>query len=1670
MASLVGGITPVDNFDIFNNGLLDLTVGVVTVATAGAYRITNGTTFDEFTGTFVYDIDGHLISGTITGWRHSTATTGFEVSGLSIDVADFLTQLDTNDTATFLSAVFGGADTMTGTTLGDNINAYGGDDKVSGLGGDDSLEGGSGKDTLDGGAGGDTLSGGADNDSLLGGAGDDFLQGGVGDDTMAGGVGDDIYRVLDTGDKVTEFVGEGDDMIVSDIDFDLSINGANIENLTLTDTAKIGKGNALDNAIFGSGNDDTISGGEGDDTLLGAAGADSMVGGNGDDLYGVEDKTDTVVEEADGGDDTIVSTIDYELGANLENLFLAAGAVNGTGNDLNNTILGNADANTLDGEAGQDTLLGGDGGDTYIVDNAGDKVAELAGQGIDTVKSSVNYVLGANLEALFLTDSATTGTGNKLDNALVGNKLANKLTGLGGNDVILDAEGNDTLDGGAGKDQILGGADNDSVLGGADDDTLQGEAGDDTLDGGAGNDLLLGGDGGDNLIGGNGLDTLVGDGGADTMAGGFANDFYGVDDSGDKVLEAGGAGIDGIVSSIDIAVLADNVEELALIGTATLGGGNKLDNLIIGSDNNDSLTGGLGKDTLTGGLGIDELIGDVGDDVYDVDDEKDVVTELSGVGSGKDTVRSTAATFTLSANVESLILIGAAAIGIGNALANTITGNDVANTLEGAEGNDTVSGGLGDDKLTGGAGTDFLMGGKGSDTYVVLDAGDKVVEMAGPGTDRVIASIDYVLGAYVEELELADSATVGTGNALDNKLFANTNVGVASKLSGLGGADTLQGSNWDSTLDGGAGNDSLIGGDGNEILIGGAGNDTLIGGLGKDTMSGGAGNDLYSVEPADTVNELPGQGIDTIVSGGNFDLAVDGANVENLRLTGTGTVGSGNALNNEIIGNANADSLTGADGNDTLIGDGSNDTMVGGKGDDVYVVQDGGDVVTEDPGAAGGKDTIRSDIDIAALAANVENLTLLAGLNGTGNELNNVITGNDSANELEGKAGDDSLAGGAGEDHLDGGDGIDTLAGGKDNDTYEVDDTTDKIVELAGQGIDLVESSADHTLAANVENLTLGGSAAMGIGNALGNEISGNDEANKLSGLGGNDSLEGEAESDTLDGGAGDDTLIGGDENDSLIGGAGKDKLDGEDGADTMAGGAGDDFYFVGATDDSVLESKGQGTDSVESKVDITTLFDNVENLALSGAATLGGGNALNNLIEGSANDDSLSGAAGNDTLSGGDGKDKMAGNSGNDVYDVDNMLDIVTEQSGEGTDTIRSSIDFDLGIDGKNVENLTLLGTAVSGTGNELANVIIGNSGDNSLSGGDNKDSLVGSDGNDTLDGGTGADTMVGGTDGDSYVVDSVGDKVVEAALTGGANLQDEVDTLIDKYVLPANVERLVLTEDIVVVTGTGNAGDNTILGNDLASNKLFGLGGNDSISGAAGDDSLNGGAGNDTLEGGTDNDSLAGGAGSDFLDGQGGIDTMIGGAGDDTYGVDSADDKVTEVAGQGIDEVQSHISDYALKDNVENLTLLFAGDVTGTGNGLDNRITDISGNATMDGGIGNDTLIGGAGTDVFTGGAGRDHFVINTIADGVEAVTDFKIGPSGDTLDVSQLLSGFDAGTDDPNEFVKFVEVGGDTTVQVDADGAGGLATFQDVAVLQGVVLTNVNQAVVEGNLDLS
>ena len=271
--------------------------------------------------------------------------------------------------------------------------------------------------------------------NLTGNAAANRLDGGAGADTMQGGVGDDLYIVDNVGDHLVEAAGAGVDTVQSSVTLALA---ANVDNLVLTGASAInGTGNTLINILTGNAAANILNGG---------AGADTMAGGLGNDTYVVDNVADMVSEAAAAGTDNVQSSVTHALAANVENLTLSgAGAINGTGNALANTITGNAGANTLDGAGGADTMTGGLGNDTYVVDEALDKAVEAAGGGTDRVLSSVTFTLGGEVENLTLTGAAAiNGTGNTLVNVVTGNSAANILNGGVGADTMQGGAGDDT--------------------------------------------------------------------------------------------------------------------------------------------------------------------------------------------------------------------------------------------------------------------------------------------------------------------------------------------------------------------------------------------------------------------------------------------------------------------------------------------------------------------------------------------------------------------------------------------------------------------------------------------------------------------------------------------------------------------------------------------------------------------------------------------------------------------------------------------------------------------------------------------------------------------------------------------------------------------------------------------------------------------------------------------------------------------------------------------------------------------------------------------------------------------------------------------------------------------------------------------------------------------------
>jgi Ca2+-binding RTX toxin-like protein len=1106
---------------------------------------------------------------------------------------------------------------------------------------------------------------------------------------------------------------------------------------------------------------------------------------------------------------------------------------------------------------------------------------------------------------VFATDSGGLSASDDFDLTVLYDGIIN---GTDGADIIYGT----TID-----DVILGLGGNDRLYGGRGTDTLEGGAGNDVLDGGSGLDLLRGGIGDDTYV----INDSVGGPTSLTVHNwpGSAETYAFNTDTGTFVPFLQDRNSDGQIDHL--RVLYRDTDFPAghwfdfEISTTQLGinlaPGTYLDAQRAGF----ASPGHPGLDLDGDGTGFNTLSGSftVAAADFDYSGATPVLLDLSvdfhlfstitgtlnynypaagpivhdsvieNAGEGIDTVLSKFS-YALPANMENLTLTGSAnTSGSGNELDNVITGNSADNILFGAAGNDTLSGGAGRDRLDGGAGSDTLQGGTGDDTYVVNDSvADSVIENLGEGIDKVLSSVSYTLTPNVEILTLTGNADVsGIGNNLGNFLNGNDGANV---------------------LAGGAGSDRLLGGAGNDVLDGGAYLDTLQGGAGDDTYVindvvalGGSTSLTMRSDPGDYVGAGRTYSFDT--STGTFTPALFDRNQDGqidyvrvlyrdglsgvLTFLDFSTAQLGAPTTPGLYPDAQraAFATPGNPGLDIFGIVGNSNKVFGGFtvgavdidysgpspvlrnfsvsfeyhsespaapalfGTLIYNIEPAGatamDTVIEKAGE--GIDTVMSSVTYA-LTANVENLTLTgaAAINGTGNSLDNVLIGNSASN---------TLTGGAGNDTIDGGRGADTMIGGLGNDTYIVDDTGDVVTENVNEGIDLVQTSLTYTLGVNVENLTLTGAEANnGTGNALDNVLTGN--------------------------GA----------NNTLIGGAGNDTFNGGAGTDTLIGGTGDDTYIVDSTADAILEYANEGTDTVLSSVTYMTLASNVENLTLTGTAAINGaGNVLGNV---------LTGNSANNTLNGGAGGDIMIGGLGDDTYVLDNVADVVTELAGEGADLVQASVTYTLT---ENVENLALTGTSgISGAGNALDNVIIGNSG---------KNMLTGYAGNDTLIGLAGADTMIGGTGDDIYVVDATSDVATENASEGSDTIQSSV-----AWTLGVNFENLLLTGSNAI-NGTGNTVANLLVGNS-AVNTLSGKSGNDILQGLGGNDVLNanggqslfdGGAGADTITGGSGNEMFIGGLGNDIITTGAGTDIIAfnSGAGQDLINASTDMDNVLSLGG---------------------------------------------------------------------------------------------------------------------------------------------------------------------------
>ncbi|WP_411885843.1 calcium-binding protein [Polaromonas sp. YR568] len=1211
------------------------------------------------------------------------------------------------------------------------------------------------------------------------------------------------------------------------------------------------------------------------------------------------------------------------------------GAIGGAGRDL--LAAGSKKAVLLEGGAGDDRLVGG-AGDDWLAGDAGSDML-LGGDGDDT-----------------LVIDAQDGQGN-LDG------------GAGFDMAVVTGNAAVSLDlGAAGIEAAVGGVRNDNLrTSGTSRVILAGGAGNDVLAGSAAGDLLYGGTGDDTLQGGRGNDVYV----------------FNRDDGTDDISDAATAIATTITTRVEyylVAVLAGPAIGNALYQRTLdiVANSLKETNTPAGHPGySQLLTMAMGSSRYwqytTASRSIDststtEVEVDAGQDTlrFGVDiGREDLVLTVNGADwmfsvAHNGVAISDRITLRKQTNSKARIEFVEFADGQKYAMEDLVFGTTGADVLAGTAAANVISGGTGADAMRGGA---------GNDVYVVDSTGDSVVENTNEGTDTVLSSVSYSLGANVENLALTGAASVnGTGNALNNTLSGNA---------------------------------------GNNVLDGGLGDDTLDGGQGSDVMQGGAGNDTYVIESTgDVVTETSSLAseIDTVLASVSYAL---GANVENLTLTGAAAInGAGNALSNVMTGNGAANVLDGGQGDDTLDGGAGADTLNGGTGDDRYRFGLGGgrDTIIDTGGndrivfgagisaaqitasMANGQVTLSvasgDSVSFAAPAINnyaVEKFEFAAGSMKDAAWLNALLniapTGANKTLTLNEDGSYAITAADLGFADANPGDSlsavrIDSLPAAGSLKLNGAAVTAAQVISAA----DLAAGRLVFTPAANANGNSYAGLSfsvkdQYGAFDTAPNTLTFNVTAINDAPTGAISLLRsGMAVTSATTVQQGDVLNVSSTLAD--VDGLGAFSYQWQSSVDGSNWNA-----ISGATASSLALALTLAGQTLRVAVSYTDGFGTVERVTTAATA------AVNRMV----------GTSGADTLAGTAGVDRLEGLAGNDSYTINNAGDVVLENSNEGIDNVTTSIDYTLTT---NVENLSLTGmAAISGFGNAFDNMVTGNGGINTLRGGW---------GNDTLGGGAGDDVMDQATLEPirlfAYAASArpfVGDQsMVDVAISGGwmpsahvgQTLQIFGLSTVDKVYVTAgsSVDATNMGGGVDDIYLTGRLGDyaTAYAGNTITLTRQTGLPAGQAevvkISGGSAvltdnvyfsDGYIKTNALLNSLKAGTavvldpsqrTDASIAPPVFSE------GADSMAGGLGNDTFMVDDAGDVVTELAGEGTDTVQSYLGNYTLAANVENLTLMSSLNAGGTGNALNNIITGNSGNNVLQGGWGNDMLSGGAGDDV--------------------------------------------------------------------------------------------------------
>ena len=939
-----------------------IAIGAGTLAGLNAYEITSGGGNDNL----VIGFNGQQI----------TVTDHFDNASEAVEFINL-------DGAVYEGYAFDGDYAISADDSGDRQAANGINTLLAGTTGGDDIIGGDGDDLLFGHDGSDDLEGGAGDDLLVGGGGNDAMVGGLGADTMVGGSGDDVYSVEDADDMVVEAATGGIDTVQTTLD--AYTLGANVENLAYTGAATFtGTGNELANRIEGGGGVDTLSG----------------LGGN--DIY-VVTAGDIILEAAAGGTDTVQSSATYTLGANLEILTLTGnGAINGTGNDVANTITGNNAGNqlfgaggddilngnggndlldggtgndTLNGGTGDNILIGGAGSDTvnlqagngnddvirYTASGFGDDVIngfdanptlgqdriDLSGLGITSLNfnSRVSFTesFGDTLVTVLNADGSTAGT-IRIDNVLFGNGA----TQISVSDFILATPPGSTIDGTPGNNALNGGNNSDAINGLAGNDTLNGNGGNDVLTGGTGSDIVNGGDGDDTIIWN--ANTSGATDGRDVVDGGAEGT------AGDTFVLNGNAGAETYRIYTRAAFDAVQGNSLAGINAATeiivtRNGTNSTSIIAELRDIEEIRINGFDPAGASGSGGNDTFL---------------IIGDFSATSLRPNTITVDGSTGDDTIDISSL---GSAhrivfkSNGGNDTIIGTLRPQDVVELPDGMSQDDyTIE--TDDDGVTTMTNGDHSIRFLSPDGLPQIGDGEDDDEEEQDDDDHE----DGACGSHDSD-DNASTPIIVPAAAIAGTAGADALVGTANAntIMGLGGRDVIFGHDGDDDILGDAGADMLYGDGGDDRILAGDGDDFIEGGEGNDTVYGGNGNDMIVARSGDGNDTYYG---DDMVGGTGSDTLDMSAITANITADlGTGFMDRGSVSSaqtgNDVVWSV--ENFVGGFGNDTVTASGAVNVMDGGAGgNDTFrflsaAHADGDTIVGFQPG---------DKIDLSAMDAN----------------------------------------------------------------------------------------------------------------------------------------------------------------------------------------------------------------------------------------------------------------------------------------------------------------------------------------------------------------------------------------------------------------------------------------------------------------------------------------------------------------------------------------------------------------------------------------------------------------------------------------------------------------------------------------------------------------------------